>query len=567
MELLRNPRYNKGMAFSDDERHRMHMRGLLPPAKFTQNMQVKRVMRNVRGCASPEEKHFHLSGLQERNERLFFRVMIDHVEELLPIMYTPTVGQVCKKFSEVFTKPRGIYITSADSGKVYEILKNWPEKRVRMVVVTDGERVMGLGDLGVQGMGVAVAKCNLYTSMGGVDPADVLPVCIDVGTNNQELLNDPMYIGQKIPRVTGEAYDDLLDEFVDAVKRRFGDRCIVQFEDFSNQNGKRLLERYASRAATFNDDIHGVAATTLAGIIAALPKTGGTVADHTYLIAGAGETGTGIGEIIAEYIAQTARITLPEARRKIWMVDSKGLVTRARAEKEEDLALHKLPWAHDGQPDCDTVLEAVKSIKPTALIGVRRHRHSLQEGALACPFSADATGTPPRLFTQEVLKEMGNNAEAPLIFALSRPESISECTAEQAYAATDGRCIFATGCPVTPFVSPDGRTIAPQASTSAYVFPGFAMGLILADADRVRGPMFIAAAEAVASMVSEKDLAVGALYPRIANIREVSARVAARVAGMAYEMKLAKRGKPPSQKELETMAKKMMYDPAYRSYM
>ena len=517
-----------------------------------------------------------LQGLQERNERLFYRVLQEHPEELLPIMYTPTIGKVCEKFSEVFNRPRGIYISSADRGNIYRVLKNWPEKHVRLVVVTDGERVMGLGDLGVQGMGVAAAKTNLYTSMGGVDPADALPVCIDVGTNNRALLNDPLYIGQKMERLTGDQYDDLLDEFVDAVKRRFGERCIVQFEDFSNANGKRLLERYATQACTFNDDIHGVAATTLAGIISAMPKTGKSVADHTYLIAGAGETGTGIGEMIAEYVAQEARITVVEARQKIWMVDSKGLVTRARAEKEEDLALHKLPWAHDGKPECDTVLEAVKAIKPTALIGVRRHRHSLQRGALAGPertgegvIVGDAggiSGEPPRLFTREVLEEMGNNAEAPLIFALSRPEGISECTAEQAYEATDGRCIFATGCPVVPFMS-HGRTVAPRPSTSAYVFPGFATGLLLADANRVRGPMFIAAAEALASMVTEEDLAVGAVYPRIAEIREVAARVAGGVAASAYSLGLAKRGKAPTYEQLVMMAKKMMYTPAYRCYM
>ena len=263
-------------------------------------------------------------------------------------------------------RPRGLYITSRDKGSIYHILKNWPEKYVKLVVVTDGERVMGLGDLGVQGMGVAAAKSNLYTSMGGVDPADVLPVCLDVGTNNQELLNDPLYVGNKMERITGEAYDELLDEFIDAVKRRFGERCIVQFEDFSNTNGKRLLEQYATQAAIFNDDIHGVAATTLAGIIAATPKTGHSVDEHTYLIAGAGETGTGIGEMIAEYVAQKTGVTVVEARKKIFMVDSKGLVTRARAEKEMDLALHKLPYGHDGTPEADTVLEAVRAVRPTA---------------------------------------------------------------------------------------------------------------------------------------------------------------------------------------------------------
>ena len=582
IELLRNGRYNKGMAFSEEERHKMHLLGLLPPGKFTQNTQVKRVMRVIRGLSDPTEQHLHLLGLLERNERLFYRVLVEHHEELFPIMYTPTVGKVCKKFSEVFFQPRALYITSADKGRIYDILKNWPEKHLKLLVVTDGERVMGLGDLGVQGIGVAVAKSCLYTSMGGMDPADVLPVCIDVGTNNQTLLNDPLYIGQRCARMPfGEEYDELMDEFVDAVKRRFGDRVIVQFEDFSNQNGKRLQERYATRAATFNDDISGVAATTLAGIIASLPKTGmKKVGDHTFLVAGAGETGTGIGEMIAEYIAQDEQIPINEARKRIWMVDSKGLITRRRAEKEEDLAFHKLPWAHDGMDECATVQEAVEAVRPTALIGVRRHKHSLTSGALAGDshvgvdspnpaggVDALAESHPPRLFTKAVLQKMGECASAPLIFALSRPEGIAECTAEEAYDATGGRCVFAGGCPVPPFVH-GGRGVEVRQSTSAYVFPGFAYGLTLADAHRVRTPMWLEAAEAVADSVTEEDLAKGAVYPRMSRIREVSARVAARVAMKCHEMGVASiPGKPPSSAKMLADARRKMYNPAYRCYM
>lgn len=387
-----------------------------------------------------------------------------------------------------------------------------------------------------------------------------------------------------------------MDEFIDAVKRRFGERCVVQFEDFSNTNGKRLLERYATQAAVFNDDIHGVAATTLAGIIAAAPKTKKSVDQHTYLIAGAGETGHGIGEMIAEYIARETRSTIPEARRKIWMVDTGGLVTRLRAEKEDTLALHKLPYAHDGAPECFTVLEAVRAVKPTALIGVRRHKHSLRKGALAGPEGGELAGyredsaggvagvagkadkdgkheSPPRLFTREVLVEMGKNTDAPLIFALSRPEGIAECSAQDAYHATDGRCVFVPGCPVEPFVdAATKRLIAPRPSTSAYVFPGFAMGVSLAEANRVRSPMFLAAAEAVASLVSDEDLAGGAVYPRTARLREVAAHVAAKVAAKCFEMDGVATANAPgknkqSHERLVALAKKSMYDPAYRSYM
>lgn len=599
VELLRNPRYNKGMAFTDEERDKMHMKGLLPPAKFAQHTQVRRVMRNVRALTSPVEQHFHLLGLLERNERLFHRVLCEHYEELLPVMYAPTVGQVCKKFSVMFNRPRGLYITCKDRGEIHRILKNWPEKRVKLVVVTDGERVMGLGDLGVQGMGVAAAKTNLYTAAGGLDPSDVLAVCLDVGTNNRELLNDPLYIGNKHERTVGEAYDELLDEFVDAVKRRFGERCVIQFEDFSNANGKRLLERYASRAAVFNDDIHGVAATALAGIIAARPKTGKGVSEHTYLIAGAGETGTGIGEMIAEYAAAETGRTVAETRRLVWMVDSKGLVTRHRAESEPDLALHKLPFAHPGdQGECLTVLEAVEAVKPTALIGVRRHKHSLRVGALATTdggayegYAEDPAGgvagvadrgaldsgafsPPPRLFTDEVLRAMhGPHAPAPLIFALSRPEGIAECDARHAYEATEGACAFAAGCPNEPFVDRHtGKRVAVRPSTSAYVFPGMGLGLALAEATRVRSPMFHAAAEAVADLVTEEDLEEGALYPRAARAREVAAHVAARVAAKCHEMGNAAGGAPPGGKKmthqkLVEYAKSRMWDPSYRSYM
>jgi malic enzyme len=363
----------------------------------------------------------------------------------------------------------------------------------------------------------------------------------------------------------------------------------------------------------FNDDIHGVAATTLAGVIASGKKTKMAVHEHTYLIAGAGETGHGIGEILAEYVARDTRTTIAEARRRIWMVDSGGLVTRHRAEVEEDLALHKLPYAHDGMPECSTVLEAVRAVRPTALIGVRRHKHSLRVGALAGPegdafegYREDSAGGvagvaemslgsveergeggdkkggksdgrvqggPPRLFTADVLRAMGENTKNPLIFALSRPEGIAECLAQDAYDATDGRCVFASGCPVEPFVDKTtGKQIAPRPSTSAYVFPGFALGLTLAEANRVRSPMFLAAAEAVADLVTDEDLERGAVYPRVARLREVAAHVAAKVASKCFEMDGVATGSSPgknkqSHERLVALAKKSMYDPAYRCYM
>lgn len=558
VDLLRNPKYNKGLAFSEQERDKLFLRGLLPAGSMSQEAQVERVMANVRELKSPLERYRHLTALQERNERLFFRVLTQHPEEVKPIIYAPTVGRAAQAYGLLFRRPRGLFISMSDRGRVYSLLKNWPERRVTTIVLTDGERVMGLGDLGVQAMSVAVSKCALYTAFGGIDPAETLPVCIDVGTDNEALLDDPFYVGLRHQRVRGEAYDELVDEFIQGAKRRWGPNTMIQFEDFSNANGLRLLNQYRGEALCFHDDINGTAASTLAGLLAALRVTDGTLEEQRVLIAGAGETGCGIAELLAEAIAKARGVTPLEAREQIWLVDSEGLVVRSRGET---LALHKLPWAHEG-PECTDLLGAVRHVRPTALLGVRRHRRSFASGVLA----SGETGGANRLFTREVLQEMASLNARPIVFAMSRPAENSECTAEEAYQWTDGRVVFTSGCPFDPFTLPDGRTVNPVSATSSYIFPGIGLGCMVSGATRLRSDMFLAAAEALSRCVTDEQIERGALYPPVSELREVGVQVGRAVASKVYELKLNSLPPPQRSFDLDGHVRSWRYDPSYRPY-
>ncbi|KAL3694312.1 hypothetical protein R1sor_007963 [Riccia sorocarpa] len=538
IELLRNPKYNKGMAFSKTERDRHYLHGLLPPAYMNQDLQVLRVMSNLREYTSDLMKYNHLMALQERNERLFYRVLMEHIEELLPIVYTPTVGLVCQQYGLLFRRPRGLFISSRDRGRVMELLKNWPERRVRVIVVTDGERILGLGDLGVQGMGIPVGKLTLYTAIGGLHPSECLPVTLDVGTNNKSLLEHPFYPGLRQPRVVGEEYDELVDEFMEACKARYGSRVLVQFEDFANHNAFRLLFQYRGTHLVFNDDIQGTAAVALAGLIAALPLTGGKLSDHTFLFNGAGEAGTGIAEMLALYISKEANISIPEARRKIWMVDSKGLVVTSRMDS---LQSHKIPFVQD-YPAHSSLLDCVKAIRPTALVGVSGKAGS---------------------FTKEICEAMTEFSPRPIIFPLSNPTSNSECTAEQAYTWTQGKCIFASGSPFSP-VEVNGQWHHPGQGNNAYIFPGFGLGCIVAGTTRIRDEMFLAAAETLASSVTDEDRLKGLVYPPLWKVRSVSAHIAKAVASKAYEHGVATNLPKPA--NLLEIAEKRMWTPQYRRY-
>ncbi|KAL4318190.1 hypothetical protein GQ457_18G001070 [Hibiscus cannabinus] len=536
--LLRDPHHNKGLAFTETERDSHYLRGLLPPAVATQQLQEKKLMDNIRKYQVPLQKYMAMMELQERNERLFYKLLIDNVEELLPVVYTPTVGEACQKYGSIFRRPQGLYISLKEKGKVLDVLKNWPERSIQVIVVTDGERILGLGDLGCQGMGIPVGKLSLYTALGGVRPSACLPVTIDVGTNNEELLKDEFYIGLRQRRATGQEYADLLHEFMSAVKQNYGEKVLIQFEDFANHNAFTLLAKYGTTHLVFNDDIQGTASVVLAGVVAALKLIGGTLADHRFLFLGAGEAGTGIAELIALEMSKQTKIPLEETRKKIWLVDSKGLIVSSR---RDSLQHFKKPWAHDHEPVKD-LLGAVKAIKPTVLIG------------------SSGVG---RTFTKEIIETVASLNEKPLIMALSNPTSQSECTAEEAYTWSQGHAIFASGSPFDPFEY-KGKVFVPGQANNAYIFPGFGLGLVISGAIRVHDDMLLAASEALANQVSEENYDKGLIYPPFTNIRNISANIAANVAAKAYELGVATRLPRPA--NLVKYAESCMYSPVYRSY-
>ncbi|XP_077209872.1 NADP-dependent malic enzyme isoform X1 [Tasmannia lanceolata] len=536
--LLRDPHHNKGLAFSEKERDAHYLRGLLPPSVVSQELQEKKLMHNLRQYQVPLQKYTALMDLQERNEKLFYKLLIDHVEELLPIVYTPTVGEACQKYGSILRRPQGLYISLKEKGKILEVLKNWPEKRIQVIVVTDGERILGLGDLGCQGMGIPVGKLALYTALGGLRPSACLPVTIDVGTNNEKLLKDEFYIGLRQRRATGKEYAELLHEFMCAVKQKYGEKVLIQFEDFANHNAFELLAKYGTSHLVFNDDIQGTASVVLAGVVAALKLVGGTLAEHTFLFLGAGEAGTGIAELIALEMSRQTGAPLEETRKKIWLVDSKGLIVSSR---KESLQHFKKPWAHDHEP-IKNLLDAVRSIKPTVLIG-----------------SSGAGKT----FTKEVVEAMASFNEKPLILALSNPTSQSECTAEEAYTWTKGRAIFASGSPFGP-VEYDGKIFVSGQANNAYIFPGLGLGLVMSGAIRVHDDMLLAASEALAEQVTQENYDKGLIFPPFTNIRKISAHIAAKVAAKAYELGLASH--LPQPENLVKYAESCMYSPLYRSY-
>jgi malate dehydrogenase (oxaloacetate-decarboxylating)(NADP+) len=532
--MLQDPALNKGTAFTEAERDELHLRGLLPPHVASQEDQLGRVLENFRRQPSDLEKYVSLRSLHDRNEALFFRLLIDYPDEMMPIVYTPTVGLACQRYTHIYQRPHGIFISADDRGRVAEVLANWPRREVAIIVVSDGERILGLGDLGANGMGIPIGKLSLYTACAGVPPTACLPVLLDVGTNNSELLDDPLYIGLHRARVRGEAYDTLVEEFVDAAGKLFPG-VVIQFEDFATHNAFRLLQQYRDRIPTFNDDIQGTAAVALAGLLSALRVTAGTLGEQTLLFQGAGEAATGIADLVVA--AMVAKGMEPaQARRRCWLFDSKGLVVSGRT----DLAPHKRPYAHEHAPVA-SLLDAVKALRPTAIIGV-----------------AAVGGA----FTEEVLSTMAKQTTRPIVFALSNPTSKAECTATQAYRWTDGRALFACGSPFDP-VTLGGRTHVPRQGNNSYIFPGVGLGVIAAKASRVSEEMFMAAAHALAAQVSAEDLQQGSLYPPLRNIRDVSAHIAAAVAKVAFARGLSPKAEPA---DLLGFVRAQMYEPRYASY-
>eukprot|EP00357_Protocruzia_adherens_P000133 CAMPEP_0115012224 /NCGR_PEP_ID=MMETSP0216-20121206/24585_1 /TAXON_ID=223996 /ORGANISM="Protocruzia adherens, Strain Boccale" /LENGTH=563 /DNA_ID=CAMNT_0002381191 /DNA_START=86 /DNA_END=1777 /DNA_ORIENTATION=- len=535
-DLMRDPKFVKGLAFTQQERDAFHLRGFYPDKILTQEIQVRRVLNNLAKITDNLQKYSFLQELHERNNHLFFRVVMDNVEEMMPLIYTPTVGLACQKFGHIWRKPKGLFISLNDLGHVAEIFDNWPEPKVKVICMTDGERILGLGDLGAYGMGIPIGKLALYSACGGIHPWTTLPIQIDAGTNNQGLLEDEMYIGTCQKRISDERYDQLIEEIFTAAKAKWGDTTLIQFEDFGNKNAFRLLEKYIDQACTFNDDIQGTASVALAGLYGALKMKETDLKDEKVLIVGAGEAGIGIGDLIALAISRENGITLEEGRQRVWFVDSRGLIYANRAGLNHE----KLKFAHsfEGTIEKD-LLSIVKTMKPSTLIG------------------CSAQGS---IFTTEILKEMSEINERPIIFALSNPTSKSECTAEAAYTHSKGKAIFASGSPFAP-VEYEGRTFKPGQANNVYIFPGVGKGIVRARATRVPAEVFYIAAKTLAAELREEEIAKGSVFPSLKRIQLVSVKIAAASAAYTYDQGLATNLPRPENLEEYIMSK--FFDPRY----
>lgn len=531
-KFLRNPLLNRGSAFSDEERCENGLRGLLPARVETLDEQAKRAITVMRRFPTGLQRYIYLDALHNTNETLFFKVVSDYIEEVMPIIYTPTVGEACQEFSHIFMQTRGLYVTINDKGHVSELLNNVGQDDVEVIVVTDGQRILGLGDQGVNGMGIPIGKLALYTACAGVAPEKTLPVTIDVGTNNPAYLADPMYLGLRHERVCGAAYDELIDEFMQACRKRWPN-VLIQFEDFGNANAFRLLNRWKDKSLCFNDDIQGTACVALTGFYSAMRVTGSKLADQRVLFLGAGEAATGIANLIAEAIADETGMSIEEARKRCFLFDSKGLVTASRT----GLVSHKKEFAHEAEP-AESFLQAVQQLRPTAIVGV---------AAL------------PNAFDSMVIGEMSRINERPIIFALSNPTSKAECTAEMAYQFSEGRALFASGSPFDK-VEYNGKTFVPRQGNNAYVFPALGRAATFVKSKTMPTGMFLAASRKLADLVTEEDLERGSLYPALSEIRPISEAISVAVAEWAYAHGVATAQKP---EDLDAAVKASMYVPHY----
>lgn len=535
VKLLQNPVMNKGSAFSREERLRLGILGLVPPHVSTMEQQVARALANVRSQATDLQRYVEMISLLDRNETLFYRVVMDNLDEMMPIIYTPVVGKACQLYGHIFRRPRGVFITRKEKGMMREVLRNWPHRDVRVIVITDGERILGLGDLGANGMGIPVGKLSLYTACAGIHPSQTLPIMFDMGTNSPALLNDPLYLGEREKRLTGPAFDELVEEFVLAVQEVFP-KAIIQWEDFANTNAFRILEKYRGRACTFNDDIQGTASVTLAGLYSSAALTGLKLKDQRFLFCGAGEAAIGIGNLIVSALMAEG-LGKADAASRCWFMDSKALVESTR----KDLQEHKRHYAHAHAPITD-LTEAVRQLKPTVLIGV-----SGKKGQ----------------FTKEIVMEMARLNKRPVIFALSNPTDNSECTAQEAYEWSEGRAVFASGSPF-PVSTYKEKSFTPGQCNNAYIFPGVGLGIIASAATRVTDEMFFEAAKSLAACVTKADLDLGRLFPALPRIGEISAVIAEAVAEVAYKRGLTAESRPA---DLARHVRSLQYKAEYKKYV
>lgn len=530
IEVIRDRKLSKSTAFTREERDALGLRGLLPYAVGSQQRQINRVMANLRRKDSDIEKYIFLSALQDRNERLYYKVVTDNVEELLPIIYTPTVGEVCKQFSHIYRLDKGFFITPDDRGQIEAILKNWPESDVRVIVVTDGSRILGLGDLGSNGVGIPIGKLSLYTAMGGIHPDYCMPIMLDFGTNNEDLLTDLLYLGYPAKRLEGDAYHSLLEEFIKAVQR-VHPNALIQFEDFITPNAYKILNEYREEVLCFNDDIQGTASVALGGVYCASRISNIPFKDNRIMFLGAGSAATGIADLMVHAFVKEG-LTEAEAVKQLYFVDIHGLLVQSRT----DLLEHNLPYAHD--LPAMSFQDAIKHIKPTVLIG-----------------ASGAGGT----FTKEIIELMCSINERPVIFALSNPTSKSECTAEQAYQWSKGKVIFASGSPFDA-VELNGQRFESGQGNNVYIFPGIGLGAMAVKAKKLPEEIFLTAAETLAGLISEEDLACGRVYPRLTEMRRISLEIALKTCEKLFELGLAQIERP---KYLKQHIASLMYDPTY----
>jgi malate dehydrogenase (oxaloacetate-decarboxylating) len=508
--LLMDPFTNKGTAFTARERDELDLHGLLPPAICTMEQQLERVYENFQAQPTPIEKFIYLTSLHDRNETLFFRLVHEHIDEMLPVVYTPVVGEACQRYSHIYRRGRGLYVSYDQRDQIEKVLSNHNTRHPSVIVVTDGERILGLGDQGAGGMGISIGKLCLYTICAGVSPYSTLPIMLDVGTDNEDRLADRLYLGLRRKRVRGDDYQAFVDRFVDAVGRVYPN-VLLQWEDFLKANAITQLKRFRDRLPTFNDDIQGTAAVVLAGICGGLRLTGQSIRDQRLLFAGAGASAQGIADLFVSSLVEGG-LPVHEARRRIWTVDTKGLVTRCRSGLEDFKAAYARDVDEVATWECQdrsriTLEEAITHARPTILIGV------------------SAT---PGTFTERAVRLMASINARPMILPLSNPTSKSECTPEDAIRWSEGRAIVATGSPFAPVRHNDRRYRIGQCN-NAFIFPGVGLGVCVARARRVSDGMFLAAAKTLADQVTDEDLAESAVYPQLSRIRECSHAVAGAV--------------------------------------
>ncbi len=533
IELLHDPSLNKSTAYTEAERQALGLVGLVPDVTEPEDLQLRRILVQLGHKTTDLDRYIYLVNLLDHDETLFYRTIMSDPARFLPIVYDPTIGEACLKFGHIFRGPRGMYLSITRRGHVKDVLRNWPVKDVRFICVTDGGRILGLGDLGANGMGIPIGKLQLYTAAAGVPPQVLLPMYLDAGTNNETYLNDPLYLGLRQPRPSTADLVSFVDEFVEAVQEVFP-RCCIHFEDWTGVDAVHLLQRYRDKVCCYNDDVQGTAGIAVAGLVNAMKITGGQFRDQRILFLGAGSAGIGIANLIASTMVQEG-LSLQEAQSRIWLYDVKGLLESTRT----DLVDFQQPYAHSHSPINDFVA-AIKSIKPTAIVGV---------------------STVGRAFTQQVVEAMAQVNERPIIFALSNPTDHAECTAEQAYQWSKGRALYAAGVQFSP-VQYEGQTFLPGQANNFYIFPAVGMAVYATQARRVTDEMFIEAARAVADLVTPEQLKQGLLYPLQSNILETELKTAVRVAKLVFASDLARVERPD---DIEAFVRRHVYKPKYQA--